>query len=58
MMFGNGLRKDIWTTFQERFKIRQIFEFFGASEGTTFMANVSNRPGAIGRISPLLVGHF
>lgn len=52
---GNGLRQDIWTPLQTRFKIPNIVEFFGASEGTGAVVNVCNRPGAVGRISPLLV---
>ncbi|XP_052082283.1 long-chain fatty acid transport protein 2-like [Mytilus californianus] len=51
---GNGLRQDIWTLLQKRFKIPKIIEFFGASEGTSAMVNLCNRPGAVGRISPLM----
>jgi acyl-CoA synthetase (AMP-forming)/AMP-acid ligase II len=29
---GNGLRKDIWTEFQSRFQIKDIVEFYGATE--------------------------
>ncbi|XP_048253913.1 very long-chain acyl-CoA synthetase-like isoform X1 [Haliotis rufescens] len=52
--FGNGLRRDIWEQVQARFRIPQITEFFGATEGNTMLFNVSNKPGAIGRLSPLL----
>ncbi|XP_046574399.1 LOW QUALITY PROTEIN: very long-chain acyl-CoA synthetase-like [Haliotis rubra] len=52
--FGNGLRRDIWKQVQTRFKIPQIIEFFGATEGNTMLFNLSNKPGAIGRLSPLL----
>lgn len=52
---GNGLRKDIFKAVQERFKIPLICEFFGATEGMTMLINIANRPGAIGRLSPLLV---
>ncbi|CAC5393600.1 unnamed protein product [Mytilus coruscus] len=51
---GNGLRQDIWTLLQKRFKIPKIIEFFGASEGTSAVINLCNRPGAVGRISPLM----
>ncbi|KAK6179984.1 hypothetical protein SNE40_012217 [Patella caerulea] len=54
VMFGNGLRKDIWTKFQTRFNIPKIVEFFGATEGTGFTFQLSNKPGAIGRYSPLI----
>lgn len=52
--FGNGLRKDIWNEVIKRFKIPNVVEFFGATEGTTMLVNVSGRPGAIGRLSPLI----
>lgn len=32
-MAGNGIRKDIWKQFQETFKIPQIIEFYGSTEG-------------------------
>ena len=52
---GGGLRPDIWVEFKERFKIPQIFELFGATEGSLMTVNVSNRIGACGRASPLMV---
>ncbi|OAL38577.1 hypothetical protein AYO20_02227 [Fonsecaea nubica] len=33
VMFGNGMRPDVWTKFQDRFAVPMIVEFFGASEG-------------------------
>ena len=53
--FGNGLRKDIFAEVQKRFNIPLIAEFFGATEGPTMLLNLSNKPGAIGRLSPLMV---
>jgi len=38
VMFGNGLRPQIWNEFKERFGIERIGEFYGATEGN---ANVS-----------------
>jgi len=32
-MFGNGLRPQIWNEFKERFGIKRIGEFYGATEG-------------------------
>ncbi|XP_005113163.1 long-chain fatty acid transport protein 6 [Aplysia californica] len=52
--FGNGLRKDIWLEVNKRFQIPEIAEFFGATEGTTLLLNLANKPGAIGRLSPFL----
>ncbi|XP_076086204.1 long-chain fatty acid transport protein 2-like [Mytilus galloprovincialis] len=51
---GNGLRQDIWLSMQARFKIPKFIEFFGATEATGGLVNVCNRPGAVGRISPLM----
>ncbi|KAH7030618.1 fatty-acyl-CoA synthase [Microdochium trichocladiopsis] len=31
--YGNGLRPDVWTRFQERFAIPEVAEFFNSSEG-------------------------
>ena len=53
--FGNGLRIDIWEEFKNRFKIPNIVEFFGATEGTGIFLNVTGKVGAIGRMSPLMV---
>ena len=33
VMFGNGLRPQIWNEFKERFGIERIGEFYGATEG-------------------------
>lgn len=52
--FGNGLRVDIWEEFKNRFRIPNIVEFFGATEGTGSFVNVTNTVGAIGRLSPLM----
>jgi len=51
---GNGLRPDVWPTFQERFKVPRIIEFYGATEGTSSLFNLDNRVGSIGRLRPAL----
>lgn len=33
LMFGNGLRREIWLEFLTRFNIRQVGEFYGSTEG-------------------------
>ncbi|ESP00513.1 hypothetical protein LOTGIDRAFT_206138 [Lottia gigantea] len=53
-IIGNGLRKDIWTKFQTRFKIPLILEFFAATEGNTLLFQLSNKPGSCGRLSPFI----
>jgi len=50
-MFGLGLRQDIWEEFKSRFKIEQIHEFYGATDGAGGFYNLEGRPGMIGRIS-------
>ena len=55
---GNGLRGDIWEAFQARFGIPQILEFYAATEGNFALYNVEGKPGAIGRIPPLLAHRF
>ncbi|GFO36884.1 very long-chain acyl-coa synthetase [Plakobranchus ocellatus] len=54
VVYGAGLRADIWNTVCNRFKIPKVLEFYGATEGITFTANYSGKPGAIGRLSPIL----
>ena len=51
---GNGLRRDVWQPFQERFDIPQILEFYASTEGNVSLYNVEGRPGSIGRLPPLL----
>lgn len=55
---GNGLRGDIWEAFAQRFAIPQILEFYAATEGNFSLFNVEGKPGAIGRIPPLLAHRF
>ena len=38
---GNGLRNEMWRDFKKRFGIKQIFEFYGATE--RFAPNIANR---------------
>lgn len=58
LVCGNGLRGDIWEDFQARFSIPRILEFYAATEGNFSLFNVEGRPGAIGRIPPLLAHRF
>ncbi|MGF6313235.1 fatty-acyl-CoA synthase [Bradyrhizobium sp. i1.8.4] len=55
---GNGLRGDIWEAFAKRFAIPQVLEFYAATEGNFSLFNVEGKPGAIGRIPPLLAHRF
>jgi fatty-acyl-CoA synthase len=58
LVCGNGLRGDIWEAFQARFSIPQILEFYASTEGNFSLYNVEGKPGAIGRIPPLLAHRF
>ncbi len=51
---GNGLRPEIWEAFQERFRIPQIIEFYGATEGNVALMNFDGKVGAVGRLPRLL----
>ena len=50
LVCGNGLRPDIWDEFVERFGIRDIREWYGASEGNIALFNLDSHKGAVGRI--------
>jgi fatty-acyl-CoA synthase len=58
MCCGNGLRPDVWDEFKTRFRIPQILEFYGATEGNVSLFNVEGKPGAIGRIPSFLAHRF
>ncbi|XP_003741427.1 long-chain fatty acid transport protein 1 [Galendromus occidentalis] len=51
MMFGNGLRPQIWTAFHERFKVKELREFYGSTEGNAHVMNIDNTVGAVGFVS-------
>jgi fatty-acyl-CoA synthase len=55
---GNGLRPDVWKTFERRFQIPQILEYYAATEGNVSLFNVEGEPGAIGRIPPYIAHRF
>lgn len=55
---GNGLRPDIWARFQDRFGIRDVREFYGATEGNFALINLDNKVGAVGRVPPWLKRMF
>jgi len=47
---GNGLRPDIWQTFQQRFGVPVVREFYGSTEGNAPTLNIAGKPGMIGRL--------
>jgi len=54
LMIGNGLRPAIWQEFVERFKIPQITEVYGATEGNVNIANLDGKLGAVGSLPTFL----
>ncbi|XP_034120160.1 long-chain fatty acid transport protein 4 isoform X1 [Drosophila guanche] len=48
LMYGNGLRPQIWPQFVRRFAVPNIGEIYGATEGNSNLINITNRVGAIG----------
>jgi fatty-acyl-CoA synthase len=58
MACGNGLSRDIWDEFKNRFQIPRIFEFYAATEGGVALFNIEGECGAIGRVPPYLRHRF
>ncbi|MBX7249823.1 MAG: long-chain-acyl-CoA synthetase [Caulobacteraceae bacterium] len=58
LAFGNGLRPEIWPEFQKRFRIPEILEFYGSTEGNVSLFNFDGKPGAVGRIPRYLRNRF
>ena len=58
LAFGNGLRPDIWPMMVQRFRIPEILEFYGSTEGNVSMFNFDGREGAIGRAPKWLRNRF
>jgi len=53
LMFGNGLRPEIWEDFIQRFNIPNIAEFYGSTEGNSNILNFDNTVGAVGFVPVL-----
>uniref|UniRef100_A0A671R9L6 Very long-chain fatty acid transport protein n=1 Tax=Sinocyclocheilus anshuiensis TaxID=1608454 RepID=A0A671R9L6_9TELE len=51
---GNGLRPSVWEAFMERFGVKQIGEFYGATECNCSIANMDGKVGACGFNSRIL----
>lgn len=48
LMWGNGLRAEIWNEFVTRFGIQQIGELYGSTEGNSNIVNIDNHVGSCG----------
>ena len=53
-MIGNGMRPDVWLDFKKRFAIKNICEFYGASEGNVSFANLFNKDCTVGMTSSVV----
>ncbi|MFN3511531.1 MAG: long-chain-acyl-CoA synthetase [Phenylobacterium sp.] len=58
LAFGNGLRPDVWAELKRRFRIPQVLEFYGSTEGNVSLFNFDGRTGAIGRVPKWLRKRF
>ena len=58
LIFGNGLRPDVWIPFRDRFGIQNILEFYAATEGNVTLFNFDSKPGAVGRLPAWMARRF
>jgi len=58
LAFGNGLRGDVWAEMRTRFRIPEILEFYGSTEGNVSLFNFDGKVGAIGRAPKWLRNKF
>ncbi|XP_066596385.1 long-chain fatty acid transport protein 4 isoform X2 [Prorops nasuta] len=54
IIYGNGLRPQIWREFVKRFNIPRVVEFYGATEGNANIVNTDSTVGAVGFVSRIL----
>jgi acyl-CoA synthetase (AMP-forming)/AMP-acid ligase II len=50
LALGNGLAPDVWERFVERFGVREIREFYGASDAPSAIVNLTSHPGSVGHV--------
>ena len=55
---GNGLQAEVWREFVRRCGVGSILEFYAATEGSVSLYNCEGKPGAIGRVPPILAQRF
>ncbi|MEN8161478.1 MAG: AMP-binding protein, partial [Myxococcota bacterium] len=49
---GNGLQPDVWATFDERFGVPRMVEFYGATESNVALVNLDGPRGSVGKPMP------
>ncbi|XP_026318265.1 long-chain fatty acid transport protein 1-like [Hyposmocoma kahamanoa] len=57
-ILGNGLRPQIWEEFVNRFNIKKVVEFYGATEGNSNLINLDSKVGAIGFMCRLVASVY
>jgi len=58
VVYGNGMRKDVWTKFVDRFNVPTVSECYASTEGNATLFNTQNRIGAVGFIPPMIAKSF
>jgi fatty-acyl-CoA synthase len=58
MACGNGLRPEVWSAFQSRFKIPRVLEYYASTEGNFSLYNCEGEVGAIGKIPAFLASRL
>ncbi|XP_071034549.1 long-chain fatty acid transport protein 1 isoform X3 [Parasteatoda tepidariorum] len=54
LIYGNGLRPQIWENFVSRFNIPNVGELYGSTEGNANVINIDNKVGAVGFMSRII----
>lgn len=55
---GNGMRPDVWRQFENRTGIKQLFEFYGSTEGNISLINLDGTIGSVGCVPPIIRKHM
>ena len=58
LIFGNGLRADVWEQMLHRFKVGRVLEFYGSTEGNVSLFNFDGKVGAVARLPRYLRSRF
>jgi acyl-CoA synthetase (AMP-forming)/AMP-acid ligase II len=50
LALGNGLAPDVWARFVDRFGVREVREFYAASDAPSAIVNLTSQPGSVGHV--------